>query len=447
MLIANFSFGQEAREKYQMVDRAHEYNLNPPPPEILVPLNEIASYGGEKSNLLYSNGPFITGEGVGFNGADISLLQSNTLGMSSIGIGVQFADGRRIADDFIVDSYWAVESIKLFGYQSITTFTGNSTFTGAYLQIWDGSPDDPDSSVIWGDLITNRMASTSFTNIFRVTENTGPTDNDRAIMDIICDTPGLVLGPGTYWIDFSLDGSATSGPWHPPITILGQTTTGNALQFTQDDWIPIKDSGTNTPQGATFEIYGLSIPVLNVNTGETYNTIQEAIDQASPGNIIKISGGTYSEDVDDYVGVTFSPGTSPGCVTIAGNFTVTPTTTFDMDIFGDDLCDDYDQIAVTGDLDITDATLNIILDGYIPAPGSEFVIFTYGGTLTGEFDDILIDNPDVEFTISYGDGTDDVIVLTASGDPPAIPLANWALYLGFTLVVVVVAIRFRGSAL
>jgi len=161
---------------------------------------------------------------------------------------------------FVVDSEWTIESIKLFGYQTITTFTGVSTFTGAYLQIWDGSPDDPDSNVIWGDLVTNRMTSTSFANIFRVPEDRSSTANNRAIMDIVCETPGLVLNPGTYCIDFSLDGSATSGPWHPPITISGQNTTGNALQYT-DSWGPVLDSATNAPQGSPFEIYGSSEPV------------------------------------------------------------------------------------------------------------------------------------------------------------------------------------------
>lgn len=259
VFITNVSFGREALDKHPMADLANEYNLNPPPAEIIVPLSEIANYGSARSNLLYSNGPFVTAEGVGFGGGDVSVLQDNSLGMNTYGFGAQNSLGHRIADDFVVDSEWTIESIKLFGYQT-KAFDGISTFTGAYLQIWDGSPDDPGSNVIWGDLVTNRMTSTSFTNIFRVDEEI-LTDNNRAIMEIVCETPGLVLNPGTYWIDFSLDGSAASGPWHPPITIIGQNTTGNALQFIPPNWGPVIDSGSNTPQGATFEIYGPSDPV------------------------------------------------------------------------------------------------------------------------------------------------------------------------------------------
>jgi len=176
-----------------------------------------------------------------------------------------------------------------------------------------------------------------------------------------------------------------------------------------------------------------------------YNlTIQAAIDYADPGDLIKIAAGTYLETVADTKGIIFSPGTSPGCVTVTGSFTVIPATTFDMEITGTDVCDDYDQVAVTGNLDITDSTLNVILDGYMPELGSQFVVFTYGGSLTGVFSDILVDGPSgVAFTISYTGGE---IVLTTS-DVPTIPLPNWTLYVVFLLLTIFVSIRLQGRLL
>ncbi|TVR76217.1 MAG: hypothetical protein EA412_14105, partial [Chitinophagaceae bacterium] len=39
--------------------------------------------------------------------------------------------------------------------------------------------------------------------------------NGRAIMEIVCETSGLVINQGTFWSDFPLDGSsAASDPWH-----------------------------------------------------------------------------------------------------------------------------------------------------------------------------------------------------------------------------------------
>lgn len=56
------------------------------------------------------------------------------------------------------------------------------------------------------------------------------------------------------------DGSLASGPWAPPITINGQTTTGDALQFTTSSgsWAPANDTGTYTQQGMPFLILGES---------------------------------------------------------------------------------------------------------------------------------------------------------------------------------------------
>ena len=62
----------------------------------------------------------------------------------------------------------------------------------------------------------------------------------RPIMYLTCATPGLSLPAGIYWLTYSLDGTGTSGPWTPPVTIDGVLATGNALQFTTA-WGPALD--------------------------------------------------------------------------------------------------------------------------------------------------------------------------------------------------------------
>jgi hypothetical protein len=72
-------------------------------------------------------------------------------------------------------------------------------------------------------------------------------------------TVNTVLPQGTYWVDYQFTGSLASGPWAPPITILGQTTTGNGLQYTSTAgvWAALIDTGTaGTPQGLPFIIDG-----------------------------------------------------------------------------------------------------------------------------------------------------------------------------------------------
>ncbi len=204
-------------------------------------------------DVLWDNGPLVTHPGGGAGGADASALQT-ALGMNTYGFGHQYSLGYRMADDFEVTDPmgWQVESITFFAYQTGSP-TNPSPITGVYYQIWDGPPDDPGSSVIFGDLTTNRLVNTTWSNIYRVLD-TGLLDTQRPIMADTC-SAGVTLPPGTYWLDWMTNGSLSSGPWAPPISIVGQTTTGNALQYT-GAWAAALDSGTSTPQGMPFIIEG-----------------------------------------------------------------------------------------------------------------------------------------------------------------------------------------------
>ncbi len=207
----------------------------------------------ETQAVLFNNGPLITNSGAGPGGSHLSVLQGN-LSMTTLGAGAQQTAGNSVADDFTVTGNWNVENVELFSYQTGSTTT--STITGAFLRIYNGNPSTT-GTVIWGDLTTNRMTSTNWSNIYRVS-NTTMTDVTRPIMRVVCSTPGLVLPAGTYWIEYTLTGSLASGPWVPPITIVGQTTTGNALQRTSTGWAALNDGGTLTPQGVPFIINGIA---------------------------------------------------------------------------------------------------------------------------------------------------------------------------------------------
>lgn len=214
--------------------------------------------------VLYDNGPLVNSTGTGSGGADESMLQT-ALGMGSYGMGHQLVEGFRIADDFQVTAPggWTIDTITFFAYQTGSTTT--STFTSMNLQIWDGPPDNPGSSVVWGDTTTNVLASSTFTNIYRVLD-TASGNTDRPIMANVA-TVGTALAQGTYWLDWQADGSLTSGPWAPPITIDGQTTTGNAMQWTTV-WAPAEDGGTFTQQGFPFIVEGSGDPVACLNPGD-----------------------------------------------------------------------------------------------------------------------------------------------------------------------------------
>jgi hypothetical protein len=210
---------------------------------------------------LYDNGPIVTHPGGGYNGADASAVQS-ALGMGTYGFGNQFSVGNRLADDFVVSDPggWQVDYLTFYAYQNATyPDPPPSTITGIYFQIWNGPPNDPGSSVIFGDLTTNRMVSTDWSYIYRVLD-TALTNATRPPMANVAGA-GIYLPPGTYWLDWMIDGSGPSGPWTPPITILGQTTTGNSMQYT-GAWGPTLDTSLGTQQGLPFVVQGCAEKTL-----------------------------------------------------------------------------------------------------------------------------------------------------------------------------------------
>ena len=258
--------------------------------------------------LLYDNGPMVTHPGGGFNGADASALQSALL-MNTYGFGHQWTLNYWMADDFaITDPFgWDLEAIQFFAYQTGTyTIPPASTMTGVYYEIYNGQPG-AGGVLVCGDLVTNKMTATGWTNIYRVLD-TGLLANNRPIME---DTVGIHggcthLDPGTYWIMWASTGNLASGPWAPPITILGQTTTGNAMQSLDGGatWNPALDTGSGTQQGMPFRIFGTVTqpPQCSVHL---YRTKINWMYTARPGYVKSVfSGIVHDQDHNLVPGAT-----------------------------------------------------------------------------------------------------------------------------------------------
>jgi hypothetical protein len=204
--------------------------------------------------ILWDNGPIVNSPGGGYGGWDASVLQTSNLGMIILGHGFQKSSGNRLADDFTVSagSGWNVTGVTVFGYQTSSGLT--SPFTGVYLQIWNGAPDQLGSSVVWGDLTTNVLKDAAFSGIYRVNED-APLAQHRPIFALSLDV-NTHLDPGAYWLDFTATGSdELIGPFAPPISILGQETTGNAKQYDLF-WADLRDGTNYRQQGLPFLIEG-----------------------------------------------------------------------------------------------------------------------------------------------------------------------------------------------
>lgn len=129
---------------------------------LLLPVHSLAQ------GLLFNNGPLVTHAGAGTGGADVSQLQSVTLGYGTFGFTSNNATSFRLTDNFTNTVPWKIDYIDVYAYQTGSSTT--STFTGGVIKIWDGDPSSGTANTEFGDFSTNRMILTDWTNIYRTNE-------------------------------------------------------------------------------------------------------------------------------------------------------------------------------------------------------------------------------------------------------------------------------------
>lgn len=206
----------------------------------------------QADTILFDQAQYVTEPGA-FNGYDISRLHPEHV---SFGPGINFAYGYMLADDFTLDAAATINELEVYAYQSYSPTT--STMTGLYFQIYDGSPMDG-GQVVWGDLTTNRMTATAWTECFRCGHSgSNPTNNERPIMSITASGLGIQLEAGTYYIAWGVTGTGEYGPYGIPVTIAGEPATGDAMQYDGNGWWRelYMDQNYNCPAGAAFRLSG-----------------------------------------------------------------------------------------------------------------------------------------------------------------------------------------------
>lgn len=188
-------------------------------------------------------------------------------------------------------------------------------------------------------------------------------------------------------------------------------------------------SNTSASQNAAVEP---NVTSSTVNANGTYGSPyvernQTLIFNSTTGtqNIEVLSGGTL-KGVGTAIGVLvvnsgghLAPGQSPGCLSSLGT---TLAGSFDVELGGTTACTEYDQLSVTGAVDVTGGTLAISrYNNFEPSVGNSFAIINNDGNdaVTGTFSGLAegatISLNGYTFTISYvgGDGNDVVLTVTA----------------------------------
>ena len=212
---------------------------------------------------------------------------------------------------------YTINAVTVYSYQTNSTTT--PTHNGITFRIWSGTPGAGGSVVVFGDTTTNRFSSAAFANMYRTTETTVGATN-RPVMAVTASGLNITLPAGTYWLDYALSGTLASGPWVPPITTLGQTATGNGLQFNGTVWGPLTDVG---PQGLPITLEGV-LPGTDLVT-----TLTDTPDPVSAGSnvtyVATVNNAGPADATDVAVALPLAAGTNFVSATPdAGGTCVTP---------------------------------------------------------------------------------------------------------------------------
>lgn len=238
---------------------------------ILLVSASLAAANASAQNLLYDNGPLVTHPGGGSGGADASALD-NTQPQPYLNIYGYGSQRTATVNNWMCDDFHScgaiVNELEFFGYQ---TSSGNvPTINAVYVQIFDGDPSRGGTpNLVWGDVTTNRLTSAAWSGIYRTLITDFASATARPIMSLKVAVPGLLLPPGQFWVQWQYGGTTASGPWCPPVSILGRARTGNARQFIGATplWQDCLD-GITTPvgQAVPFKVYGVATSVPSMAT-------------------------------------------------------------------------------------------------------------------------------------------------------------------------------------
>lgn len=220
--------------------------------------------------VLYDNGPMATGttHSTGTaapTGTQWSEIQSVPgVGTNSvIGYSVNYLNSTSTgplhqADDFTVTGAgWQISSIIAYGFRS-----GGSTaesFTTGVLRIWNGVPGSAGASIVAGDLTTNVLTATTFTNLYRTGRASGSTTRPIMAATLTLQNP-VALAAGTYWMDYGL--TSAGNTFAPLVTRPGEIEPAgaNAMLFTSNQWFTMTDTNSGAKMEVPFQVIGTPVP-------------------------------------------------------------------------------------------------------------------------------------------------------------------------------------------
>jgi hypothetical protein len=211
---------------------------------------------------VYDAGPLVTSSNGGSGGAPVSITQTSApTNLTILGFT---ASTLTLADDFVTNGPWCLAAIELFAYQ---TGTLTPSINGVFVEVYNGDPRFGGTPVAGSPGLANNLVTTAgyevintMTGAFRATDS-NPTDGTRPIQSVLVTLANPLnlnsasIAGGRYFLRWSLTGTGASGPFVPPVTVLGSRVTGDALQATSTGtWSAALSGGA--AQGMPFKLYG-----------------------------------------------------------------------------------------------------------------------------------------------------------------------------------------------
>jgi fibronectin-binding autotransporter adhesin len=211
-------------------------------------------------------------------------------------------------------------------------------------------------------------------------------------------------------------------------------------------------NGTYTPavsvKSITDELPGVSLGIystiltLDGKRGDTF--------VSGEGAALKGTGSVAALNVTS--GGAVAPGHSPGCLVVGAGLVLGGT--YQAELGGTTVCSGYDQLTVTGAVDITGGTLATSLyGGFKPAAGDKFTIIdndasdVVTGTFTGMAEGATFTVEGYVFKISYVGGSGNDVVITVQSVPvvPAVPNTGFKLLQANPYVTLAATVAMTGA--
>ncbi len=228
----------------------------------------------------------------------------------------------------------------------------------------------------------------------------------------------LVNGNGEFKISGSLTGAYTIKIDDGLVGKLVVNASPNSSQTTNGTYASVKKTTTlSGTSSAPVSVRNNNITIIEGTRGQV---------DVDSGGILKGTGTVGNLTVDD--GGVVAPGNSPGRLNTS-NFVLNGT--YEFEVGGTAAGTGYDQIAVTGTVNLTGSTLLATLfNGFVPEVGQSYTIIDNDAAdaVTGTFTDIAegdtYTNQGVTYSVTYVGGSGNDVVLTVdSVDEEELPEA------------------------